>query len=112
MPAVGDSVTDRDKRPLPKGWKEKVRELLPRTTTPALKIEPKGVRNSGPFPAGNKWYLPLSQAEMNAEAEGLLGEKCFTCGSRIIKATGELLGGRCGPCNTATMGDTASPDAA
>ncbi len=95
-----------DKRPLPKNWAERLRERLAAAAPkPALKVVPKGPRASGPHPAGDKWHLPLSQAEMNAEADGLLGARCFTCGSRIIKSTGELIGGRCGPCDTASRSE-------
>jgi hypothetical protein len=104
-------------RPLPRGWRSKVEQLKDAlakraTERPDLKISvnPKGPRASGPY--GNNWHLPLSQAEMQAEAEAQLGERCFQCGNRIVKATGELINGRCGPCNTATLAATDPPHAA
>jgi hypothetical protein len=104
-------------RPFPKGWKAKVngfKDALSKRAAerPDLKISvsPKGPRASGPH--GNNWHLPLSQAEMQAEAEAQLGEMCFQCGSRIIKATGELINGRCGPCDTASRAADEPPHAA
>jgi ribosomal protein S27AE len=88
-------------RPLPKSWAERLRE---RVTSAApkkgLTVVPKGPRPSGPFPAGTLWYLPLAQAEMAAEMEGLLDPKhCADCGGRVIAATGELVKGLyCGRC--------------
>jgi hypothetical protein len=95
-------------RPLPKSWAERLRERLTAAAPkPSIKIVPKGPRASGPFPAGLTWHEPTQQAEMMAEAEGLLGDRCFQCGKRVIKSTGSLIGGRCGPCDGATAPDAA-----
>ena len=101
-----------DRRPLPKNWHERVRDLLPRTTKPALRVEPKGPRSSGPHPAGDTWHQPPQQFAMDAEAAGLMSEKpCAHCGKKVIAATGELIGGLwCGPCATAR--DVDPPNAA
>jgi hypothetical protein len=97
-------MSNSDKRPLPKDWKQRLRErLITAAPKRGLEVRPKGPRTSGPY--GENWHLPLSQAEMQAEADAQLGEMCFQCGSRIIKATGELINGRCGPCDTATKAD-------
>jgi hypothetical protein len=98
-------------RPLPRNWKDRLRERVS-AHTQSIKVVPKGVRTSGPHPAGDTWHLPLSQAEMQAEADAQLGEMCFQCGSRIIKATGELINGRCGPCDTASRAADEPPHAA
>lgn len=31
----------------------------------------------------------------------LFGPRCQSCGNRIVAGTGELIAGRCGPCDTA-----------
>jgi ribosomal protein S27AE len=94
-------------RPFPKGWKAKVngfKDALAKRAAerPDLRISvaPKGPRASGPHPAGDTWHLPLSQAEMQAEAEAQLSKKrCAGCGERVIIASGELVEGLwCGRC--------------
>jgi hypothetical protein len=89
-------------RPLPKSWPQRLRERLAdaaKAHPPQLKVVPKG-RRSGPY-IGERWHSPAGQAEMNAEAEGLLSTKpCVDCGKKVIASTGELIGnpGWCGPC--------------
>jgi ribosomal protein S27AE len=78
-------------RPLPRNWKDRLRERVS-AHTQSIKVVPKGVRSSGPHPAGDTWHLPLSQAEMQAEAEAQLSKKrCAGCGERVIIASGELI---------------------
>jgi ribosomal protein S27AE len=86
-------------RPLPRNWKDRLRERVS-AHTQSIKVVPKGVRSSGPHPAGDTWHLPLSQAEMQAEAEAQLSKKrCAGCGERVIIASGELVEGLwCGRC--------------
>lgn len=107
-------MNDRDKRPLPKSWAERLRErIAEKAPKPALKVEPKRVRHSGPNIAGDRWHLPLSQAEMNAEAEGLLGKPCADCGAKVVKASGDLIMGLyCGACFGARMDASSPPSAA
>jgi ribosomal protein S27AE len=86
-------------RPLPRNWKDRLRERVS-AHTQSIKVVPKGVRSSGPHPAGDTWHLPLSQAEMQAEADKLLDKRrCAGCGERVIIASGELVEGLwCGRC--------------
>jgi hypothetical protein len=95
-------------RPLPKSWKERVRERLAEASKVSSRLTVVPKRNSGPHIAGDTWHLAPQQFQMQAEAEGLLSEKrCAGCGNKIFKSSGELIGnpGRCGPCHGAWQQD-------
>jgi hypothetical protein len=88
-------------RPLPRSWKERVRERLAEAAKQSSRLTVVPKRTSGPHICGDKWHLPPAQFQMNAEHEGLMSEKrCCDCGKKVIAATGNLIGtpGLCGPC--------------
>jgi hypothetical protein len=94
-------------RPFPKDWKQRLRERVS-AHTQSIKVVPKGVRSSGPHPAGDTWHLPPQQFAMSY-ADLLSVKRCAGCGCHVVKASGELIEGLwCGRC----FGEREHPPAA
>jgi hypothetical protein len=65
-------------RPLPRSWKERLRERLAEASKVSSRLTVVPKRNSGPHIAGDRWHLPAAQAEMVAT-------RCQFC--RVDEAT-------------------------